>query len=147
MTDHYPDEFDDDDRMLRDSLAPLRDLKPVHDLKVSPTPAETMTDGEGLHASDSARLRRLLSIAASLLIGTAIGWTMRGPHVETTAPLPSKGAKVIAATVRLPARSTASVEYDPSSEDRPAYFTDELYLCGVGVVQSTSHYQFAKENR
>lgn len=157
MTHHYPDGFDDDDRMLHDSLAPLRDIKPTAASKaeINPgtTPAETRAGGEGLHASDSGRpsdsgrLRWLLSIAASLLVGTAIGWTMRGSHGETNAPLSRADTSIIAATVRIPVRSTATIESTQPTDATPSYYTEELYLCGIGVVQSNSSYYFAKETR
>ena len=156
MTQPYPDDFDDDDRMLHKSLAPLRDLKPTGDWQSSithlPDSFTTAAPLKPLDPTASGSMRWILAIAASLLVGIATGWTLRGSRTDVAdqsgaITRPVVDDLVAISAVQLPAQSTANVETDQLQKDRPTYYAEELYLCGVGVVQSTSRYQFAKETR
>ena len=152
----YPDDFDEDDRMLHESLAPLRDLKPTGDWQSNiahlPDSVTTTTSLESSRPTAGGSMRWILAIAASLLVGIATGWTLRGSQTDVVGQSgaithPVVDDRVAISAVQLPARSTVSVETDQFQKDRPTYYAEELYLCGVGVVQSTSRYQFAKETR
>jgi len=154
MTLPYPDDFDDDDRMLHESLAPLRDLKPTGDWESNvphlPARLTATNPRESSGSNADGSIRWLLAIAASLLVGMVAGWTLRGsqPSIAVeSGPIthPEVDDLVASTAAAPPTRSSANVETDLVQKDRPTYYTEELYLCGVGLVQSSSTYQFTEE--
>ena len=153
----YPDDFDDDDRMLHASLEPLRNLTTPAELetKCVQLVSEMAKASDGVQQQSSPSRNHLsvlfLAVAASLLVGTAIGWTLRGSHKEA-APVAKAEREpinegIFESAILVPTQSTSQVEITPDSTFQPTYFAEEFYLCGVGVIQSSSRYEFLKESK
>jgi len=159
MTQHDPP-WTSDDEVIRKLLRPAGNmsLPPGLEAKCLAAAREgSLTVGKTQkNQSDDLvplRIRFAVSMAASLLIGLGAGWLLRGevaiditkisgvslptssePKPETRSPI-----------LQMPF-ATSRIEFQEGGVEK-SFFTEEVYLCGVGRIQSKSAYKITGESK
>ncbi|QDT06994.1 hypothetical protein K227x_54180 [Rubripirellula lacrimiformis] len=143
-----------DDQYLRDALRTVREMEIPSKLKANVLAAalDGLASSELIRPIDSAdtrsqRFRLPAAIAASLLVGIGLGWTLRGGTSQSVGEVQvrSKSLPSMPASV-WPANATSNVDYQDNRSGKFA-FTEETYLCGIGRIQSSSKYQTWEETQ
>jgi anti-sigma factor RsiW len=155
MTNQNLDEFDDDDAMLHDALEPLREVTPSDHLYDKCIRA--VSDKRAMKPRSNSPSRSFnrfaLAVTASLLLGTAIGWTLRGSANDLADANPTdhqrESAEAILLDVAPPsiAVTASSVATKSKPKEEPSFYAEQLYLCGVGTIHSNSGYQFLEDEK
>ena len=159
MTENRNDEARDDGE-FRELFDPIRGMTaPVGlDRKCLEVAREATARAAATDRSSEEMSARfpywLVAIAASLLIGLSIGWTLRGQAEKgtvssTTGMLPVQVSSRFPnhRPVGEPFDATSTVDYHQDGVNKPHFITREIYLCGVGRVQSKSEFQFLGEKQ
>jgi len=151
------DDFDEDDAMLYDALGPLREITPPERLQGKCAEvlsnSQTLSPNLNRYAGRRSLLRSALTMAATMLIGTAIGWTLRGSANGIVDDRPvsdrSEPFDTIMPVAVFPSAAVASSSVMINSEagDEPSYYAEEFYLCGVGTVYSSSRYHYSMDSK
>lgn len=155
MNDLPQDTVDDDE--IRELLKPLREIDAPSGIDVKcwvatrnfSNPSNTIAQRNS-NSNWHSRLVVFAAIAASLLMGVAMGWTARGQVAESvslnaTPPMDvadrSDGPSHIIHRFRPNelADATSTVDYQEGAGN-PIFVTQEFYLCGAGRIQSKSEY-------
>lgn len=84
---------------------------------------------------DTTKLRLPLAIAASLLFGVGLGWGLRGNTRETVGRTAQTQTQQTIVTPSAVVNATSFIERD-NRAPQESILTEELYLCGVGRIQS-----------
>ena len=130
MTNQASNDFDQDDEALFELFQPLREIEAPDLLGECLQAISTCPKASRAVTQRSQSFPVLLAaIAASLLVGTAFGWTLRGSNkvADESVDAPSNEARTVVA-----ANEVASVV------DESSYYAREIYLCGVGRIYSSS---------
>ncbi len=149
-----------DDEVIRDLLEPIRDLDVPPGLEATCLAAaldgSLMAEKLQTHRSGggaTAWVRYSIAIAASLLIGLGLGWFARGQGATEATKIsgePLLTKSVPESETRPPdfqiPFATSLVEYQEGDIER-SFFTEEIYLCGVGRIQSKSEYRIVGESK
>ncbi len=160
MTKHnHHDAFHDDnfdEFSLRELLSPIRNIEaPDHLQAMCDEAIRESLSSTAVSKPDSSISRfslpssMLAVIAASVLLGVALGWTLRGSRtldvvvVEQRDPLPRPSSTNLPTPgYHVMNKATSSVDYQEDMGEA-SFFTHEIYVCGVGRFQSSTEFQFA----
>ncbi|TWT66696.1 hypothetical protein [Allorhodopirellula solitaria] len=143
---------DDDDQALSEEFRGLREMEPPPGLRekclaaANEAAPATPHRSVNLIATAWPRAGILVSaIAASLLVGIGIGWSLRG---ETNASGTNEQVAQDSDSAPLgevaSAMATSAVNYDETL-DKTTFRQEETYLCGVGRIKSKSIIQLSGE--
>ena len=100
-----------------------------------------------LRKASSHAFKLPIAVAASLLVGMSIGWILRGEAPTSLREDVVRANSIFATPVPPPnANATSIVQYQEESEEE-TFFTEEIYLCGVGRIQSKSARQIFREQQ
>lgn len=158
MNDNSNDVTDDEE--LRDQFRPMRELD------APPRLSERCLDAVRISLDakpiaglqlQSAQPRRphlfASTVAASLLIGIAMGWFLRGEESTHFAEVKDSTSLPEVANPRINAVSplhlfnaTSRVEYQEDITNQ-RFSTSEIYVCSLGRIQSKSAFKISGESR
>ena len=86
------------------------------------------------------------AIAASLFVGTSLGWIMRGQSSGNVSVVQVKAKSFTQKSGHpLGTNATSAVKYYESTSEK-YFYTEETYLCGVGRIMSKSQLQIPGES-
>jgi len=159
MTQHDP-QWTSDDEIIRKLLRPAGDmnLPPGLEAKCLAAAREgSLTVGKTQqNLSDdlvATRVRFAVSMAASLLIGLGVGWLLRGQVAiditeisEESLPTKSEPTPERRAPILQMPFATSQVKFQEGGVEK-SFFTEEVYLCGVGRILSKSEYRITGESK
>jgi hypothetical protein len=158
MNDNKSDVTDDEE--MRDLFRPMRQLNAPSGLSERCFAAVQVSSdtksiiGKRLQSAKSQRAFNFTStVAASLLIGATIGWFLRGAestYFAETKDLISPPEAVNPMTNAVAplhlVNATSRVEYQEDVTNQ-RFSTSEMYVCGLGRIQSKSVFQISGESR
>lgn len=140
------------DESIREILAPLQELQPSLEKKaeIRQLVAARLTESQARQTSLSTlrnlTARTLVALACTLLTGVGIGWMLRGID---RGPNPAVIAQDdVPASEKREADSNGSVNrlLIAADDTQPSYYVTETYLCGVGILSSSSGHLFQENN-
>ena len=158
MNDNSNDVTDDEE--LRDLFRPMCELDAPSGLSERCLEAVRISSDAkpiaGLRLQSAQPQRPYLfasTVAASLLIGVTIGWFLRGEtstHFaevkDSTSPPEVVNPGTNAAGPLHLVNATSRVEYQEGVTNQH-FTTSEIYVCGLGRIQSKSAFQISGESR
>lgn len=145
---------DDDDQALSKEFRVLREMEPPPGLREKCLAAANEAAPVMPHRSVSLIAKAwpnagilASAVAASLLVGIGIGWSLRGATNENLSSDQSEAEPDNLVFVSAwDTNATSQVEFDERSSEK-LFFVEETYLCGVGRIQSSTKYQRIGESK
>lgn len=137
------------DESIREILAPLQELQPSLEKKaeIRQLVAARLTESQAsLSTLRNLTARTLVALACTLLTGVGIGWMLRGID---RGPDPAVIAQDdVPASEKREADSNRSENrlLIAADDTQPSYYVTETYLCGVGILSSSSGHLFQENN-
>ncbi len=159
MTQH-DSPWNSDDEVIRKLLRPVGDMNLPLGLEAKCLAAGregSLTVGKTQkNQSDDlvpTRVRFPVSMAASLLIGLGAGWLLRGQvaiDITKTSDVSLPTSLEPKPETRFPFLqmpfATSRVEFQEGGVEK-SFFTEEVYMCGIGRIQSKSEYRITGESK
>ncbi|MCO8123292.1 hypothetical protein NHH03_16200 [Stieleria sp. TO1_6] len=141
---------DDDDQALSEEFRVLREMEPPPGLRekclAAANDAAPVTPHRSVNLSAMAWPGILASaVAASLLVGIGIGWSLRGEtKTSGTNEQVAQDSDSVPMGEIANAMATSAVN-DLETLDKTTFRQEETYLCGVGRIKSKSMIQLSGE--
>ncbi|QDU13280.1 hypothetical protein CA11_10620 [Gimesia maris] len=139
------------DESIREILAPLQELQPSSENKAEIRQLVAARLTESKHRQTSLSTLRnltahtLVALACTLLTGVGIGWMLRGID---RGPDPGATAQVddpVSEKQETDSNGNENRMLVVADDSQPSFYVTETYLCGVGILSSSSGHLFQEK--